>query len=104
MVWFEGASGFEGVPGSEGPTAVWTVTAPFMASARTWSWAAPPEPPPMAASLSRGDEAPLAPCRSARGMRSSTPPPLSFIRTTNGLSGVYLITVSEQGSAWIRWH
>jgi len=36
-------------------------------------------------------------------MRSSTPPPLSFIRTKKGRSGVYLITVSEQGSAWIRW-
>ena len=30
-------------------------------------------------------------------MRSSTSPPLSFIRTRNGRSGVYLITVSEHG-------
>jgi hypothetical protein len=36
-------------------------------------------------------------------MRSSTPPPLSFIRIRNGRIGVYLITVSEHGSAWIRW-
>jgi hypothetical protein len=64
---------------------------------------APPEPPPIAASLSAGSlrAAPWA-CPSARGMRSSTPPPLSFIRTRKGRNGVYLITVSEQGSAWIR--
>src|SRR5487761_700648 len=61
---------------------------------------ASPPPPPTTPSLSA--RRPDSLC--SRRMSPDTSPPVSFIRTRNGRSGVYLITVSEHGSAWIRWH